>query len=419
MADSSELHAFMGHPNPTLMDLTLRSGGCAFLGDVCDGKAIAGYATDNAVDLALVSSDDPLAAGVVDHLRQAGIPTVGPTRLGAEIEWNKEFCRQVVTQIAPAANPAYAVARTPSEVHQAVARVGENRPVVVKPVGLAGGKGVKVVGPHLEDNDAATAYALEIIHSGRHGGAAVIEERICSPEFTIQAMTDGRTLVFPPATYDYPYRFEGDSGPGTGGMGSCALVGGLLPFLSRETYRAACGIVRDVIAYLSESHRHFSGCLNAGFFADPGGLRVIEFNARFGDPEGINIMSLLEGDWVDALVAMADGSLSVDMIPMADHASVVTYLVAPEYALGVSAGHRFSINHNRIRSNGADVLFSAAVERQPGSYETVGTSRAVAIVATADTLPGARSAVAGAIADGVRGELEWRSDIGTFPGPDG
>ncbi|MGH9129159.1 MAG: phosphoribosylamine--glycine ligase [Acidimicrobiales bacterium] len=416
MAEASILHAFMGHLNPTLCDLAKQSGGGIHVGDVCDGKTIAGYATDHSIDLALVSSDDPLAAGVVDHLLEAGIPTVGPTRAGAEIEWNKAFGRQVVDQIAPGANPAHAVARTPSEVALAISDIGEHGPVVVKPLGLTGGKGVKVVGPHLADNGEAAEYALEIIESKRHGGAVSIEERISAPEFTIQAMTDGRTIVFPPATYDYPYRFEGDRGPGTGGMGSCALPGGLLPFLSRQAYDAACGIVREVIAYLADAKRPFSGCLNAGFFADPGGVRVIEFNARFGDPEGINIMSLLEGNWTEALVAMAEGSLSDGMIPMADRASVVTYLVAPEYALGTSAGHRFSIDAERVRSNGADVLLSAAVERGPGSYETIGTSRAVAIVATGDTLAKARSVVAGAITAGVSGDLEWRSDIGIFPG---
>ncbi|PZS16958.1 MAG: hypothetical protein DLM54_10355 [Acidimicrobiales bacterium] len=416
MAESCELHAFMGHQNPTLCDVTRGSGGSAYVGNVCDGKAIAGYAVDHSIALAVVSSDDPLAAGVVDHLLGAGVPTVGPTRSGAEIEWNKAFCRQVVDQIAPGSNPAYAVARTPAEVERAVAKVAEHGPVVVKPVGLAGGKGVRVVGPHLADNDAAVEYALEIVESGRHGGAVSIEERISAPEFTIQAMTDGQIVVLPPATYDYPYRFEGDTGPGTGGMGSCALPGGLLPFLSRESYDAACGIVRDVIAYLAETRRHFSGCLNAGFFADARGLRVIEFNARFGDPEGINIMSLVERGWTDALVAMADGSLSDDMIPMANRASVVTYLVAPEYALGISAGHRFSIDVDQVRAHGADVLFSAAVEREPGSYQTVGTSRAVAIVATEDTVESARSSVAGAIINCVSGDLEWRSDIGIFPG---
>jgi len=352
MAESSKLYAYMGHANPTLCEHAARTGGVVHIGDVCDGGDIARFVLEHEIDIVMVSSDAPLAAGVVDHLLAAGVSTVGPTRAGAEIEWNKAYCREVVDRIAPGANPIFAIADTPEEAKRAVTRVGAHGPVVVKPVGLAGGKGVKVVGPHLADNAAAVAYATEIIASGRHGGAVVIEERISAPEFTIQAMTDGETVVFPPATYDYPYRFDGDSGPGTGGMGSCALPGGLFPFLDKKTYDEACKIIQNVVDFLASEGRPFSGCLNAGFFATEHGLSVIEFNARFGDPEGINIMSLLRGDWVEAMVAMSERTLLQNRISLSDKASIVTYLVAPEYALGVSAGHLFSLDADRIRSAG-------------------------------------------------------------------
>jgi len=417
MAESSVLHAVMGHANPTITALVGGTGGDWSQGDVCDGSAIAQFAVANGIDIAMVSADDPLAAGVVDELRRAGIAAVGPTRAGAEIEWNKVFCREVVARVAPEANPAFAVARTVDEVDRAVAQVGaQHGPVVVKPVGLAGGKGVKVVGPHLADNDEAVAYAREVVRSGRNGGAVIIEERISAPEITIQAMTDGRTVVFPPATYDYPYRFDGDTGPGTGGMGSCALPGGLLPFVDAGDYDRACQIVQAVVDYLAEVGRPFSGCLNAGFFATADGLRVIECNARFGDPEGINIMALLHSDWVDAMEAMASQSFTASDVVLADQASVVTYLVAPEYAVGTSAGHRFGLDVEAVRAQGAHVLFSSAVAAGSGLFDTVGTSRAVAITAEAATIEEARATVERAIAASVTGDLQWRSDIGVVPG---
>ena len=502
MAESSVVHAVMGHANPTITALVEAGGGSFTIGDVCDGPAIARFAVEHAVDLAMVSSDDPLAAGVVDELRAAGVAAVGPTRAGAEIEWNKRFCRQVVAQVASEANPVFAVAETIDQVDRAIAEVADGgSPVVVKPVGLAGGKGVKVVGPHLADNAEAARYAREVIGSGRHGGAVIIEERITAPEVTIQAMTDGRTVVFPPATYDYPYRFDGDTGPGTGGMGSCTMPGGLLPFVDRAGYDQACAIVQAVIDYLADVGRPFSGCMNAGFFATADGLRVIECNARFGDPEGINIMGLLRGDWVSVMEAMVARRLTAADVPLADEASVVTYLVAPEYALGTSAGHRFTVDVEAARAVGAGVLFSSAVAVNPassavpgtsgspassavpgtsavssnsavrstctggaahdgaatstgvavhegaandegagaspraatpgpaasaraatpgpGTYETVGTSRAVAITAVASRIEDARSTVAEAIAKSVTGDLQWRSDIGIVPGKAG
>jgi len=419
MAESSSLHALMGHANPTICSVAEASGGRWDLGDVCDGRMVARFAIDNAIDVAMVSSDDPLAAGVVDALAAAGVRAVGPTRHGAQIEWDKAFSRRLVAGVTAGANPLFAFASTGAEVDDAIARVGaECGPVVVKPVGLAGGKGVRVVGPHLADNAAAGIYAKEIVSSGRHGGAVLIEERIDAPEFTIQAMTDGCTVIFPPATFDYPYRFAGDTGPGTGGMGCVTEADGLLPFLDRRTYDAACGIVRGALDYLARDGRSFSGCLNAGFFATPDGLRVIEFNARFGDPEGINIMSLLESDWCDTMEAMATGHLSDADITLACDASAVVYLVAPTYALGGVSPVPFGFDVTAARQNGVEAIFSSAVETSTGTgnFMTVGTSRALALVARHPTLAEASAAALSATAS-MNGVLEWRADIGVLPGP--
>lgn len=416
MARHSKLYAFMGHANPTIHEMVESSGGTYELGDVCSPSDVSRFARDNSVDIAMVSSDNPLEAGVVDALGDAGVKSVGPTRVGAEIEWNKIYCREVIDEIAPGANPEYAIARTADEVGAAVERVASRRgPVVVKPIGLAGGKGVKVVGPHLKDNDEAVSYAHDVITSGRHGGAVVIEERIDAPEFTIQAITDGKVVLFPPATYDYPYRFEGDLGPGTGGMGSCTLPGGLFPFLDRRSYEQACGIVSEVIEYLGAKRRHFTGCMNAGFFATADGVKVIELNARFGDPEGINIMTLFEGNWVEVMESICSGSLSAGDVALSDEASVVTYLVSPEYALSGGAVHEFAADLDAINATGAHLYFSSAVETGRMRFATVGTSRALAITARSAQLETARSTVADAISVGVRGDLEWRCDIGEFP----
>ncbi len=412
MAQSSTLYAFMGHVNPTLAHLVSDTGGEYAIGDVCDARSIVDYASSHSVDIAMVSSDNPLEAGVVDALQAEGIPVVGPTRDGAEIEWNKAFSRQVVSKIEPTANPQYILVRDVEGLAGAISDMSrDSREVVIKPVGLTGGKGVKVVGPHLPDNEAAYEYGSSIILSGQAGGAVIVEERLDAPEFTIQAMTDGKKVVFPPATYDYPYRYDGDSGPGTGGMGSYSMAGGLLPFLDKSTYEHACQITEDAIHYLVRSGRHFTGCMNAGFFATEEGPKVIEFNSRFGDPEGLNIMTLFEGDWVDVMYAMHHGKLNDLLIPLAGESSVVVYLVSPEYALKQGNPHHFSLDNGRASAAGVSVYFSSACEESPGQFVTVGTSRAVAFATCAPILADARERVYGVIESVVDGSLEYRKDI--------
>lgn len=409
MAEHSELFAVVGHENPTILDACARSGGRHLLGDVCDPALIAGYARDAGVDIAMVSADEPLQAGVVDALHAGGIAAVGPTRAGAEIEWNKVFARRLLGEIAPDALPRLQVVERAEDLDRAIASFGET-PVVVKPAGLTGGKGVKVMGPHLADHQAAIDYASQLLRGGGAGSSVLIEERIDGAEFTIQAISDGRTVVFPPSTYDYPYRYDGDTGPGTGGMGSLSLAEPILPFMRPEHYERACAIIAEVIERLDREGRHFSGIMNSGFFATAEGVKVIEFNARFGDPECMNIMSLFEGSWTEVMDRIADQSLSARDVTLRPEASVVLYLVSPDYALRSGGPYDFQLDVEQIQSSGVSVFFSSAIRLGDNSFQTVGTSRAVALAATAPTLEEARARVV-ARAEGVP-VLEWRRDVG-------
>jgi phosphoribosylamine---glycine ligase len=409
MAEHSQLHAFVGHENPSIVGYAAASGGGHEVGDVCDPRAVAAFARARDIDVAMVSADEPLAAGVVDALLAQGTRAVGPTAAGAEIEWNKAFARSLLADVAPEALPRLRVARDAGEAREAVASFG-SLPVVVKPSGLTGGKGVKVMGPHLADHDHARDYALELLARGRPGESVLIEEKIVGAEFTIQAISDGRTVVFPPATYDYPYRYDGDEGPGTGGMGSLSMASPALPFMTAAHYRQACTIIEAVIERLSDQGRHFSGVMNSGFFATAEGVKVIEFNARFGDPECMNIMSLLSGSWPEAMERIASGSLSAGDVPLREEASVVLYLVSPDYALRPGPAYEFTLDRGRLEAEGCHAFFSSAIQTGEHSFRTVGTSRAVALASTAPTLERARQLVAGCAA-GVP-VLEWRRDVG-------
>jgi phosphoribosylamine--glycine ligase len=409
MAQHSQLFAFVGHENPSIVRHAVASGGGHHVGDVCDAQAVAAFARARDIDIAMVSADEPLAAGVVDALLAQGTRAVGPTAAGAEIEWNKTFARSVLAEVAPEASPLLRVVHNASELDDALAFFSAT-PVAVKPPGLTGGKGVKVMGPHLASHAHARDYALDLLQRGGDREGVHIEEKVLGAEFTIQAISDGSTVVFPPSTYDYPYRYDGDQGPGTGGMGSLSMASPTLPFMTARHYEQACAVIERVIARLTQMGRHFSGVMNSGFFATADGVKAIEFNARFGDPECMNIMSLFNGSWPDAMERIAAGSLSADDVPLRNEASVVLYLVSPDYALRPGPAYEFSLDRERIEADGCRVYFSSAVETAPNSYRTVGTSRAVALASTAPTLEQARVRVAECAAS-VR-VLEWRKDVG-------
>ena len=406
MAEHSELHAFLGHENPTIVERAAASGGGHALGDVCDAAAVAAFARSREVDIAMVSADEPLAAGVVDALLAQGTRAVGPTRAGAEIEWNKVFARSLLAEVAPESVPRLRVASDPAQLRRAFEYFGDT-PVAVKPAGLTGGKGVKVMGPHLADHAAAAEYAGSLLSRGE---AVLVEEKVVGAEFTIQAISDGRTVVFPPSTYDYPYRFDGDEGPGTGGMGSLSMPQAALPFMTEEHYRRGCEIVELVIERLGQEGRRFTGVMNSGFFATAEGVKVIEFNARFGDPECMNIMSLFEGSWAEVMSEIIEGRLTAAAVPLREEASVVLYLVSPDYALRKGPPYEFTLDTARIEDEGCHVFFSSAVASGPDTYRTVGTSRAVALATTAPSLEQARERVAGCAA--TVPVLEWRREVG-------
>jgi phosphoribosylamine--glycine ligase len=414
MAEHSELYAFMGHRNPSLVRYAESSGGKVQIGDVCDVHAVAEFARANQIDVAMVSADEPLEAGVVDRLLAQGTRTVGPTRAGAEIEWNKAFARSLLLEVSPEATPALRVVRSPEEVREAIASFGST-PIVVKPSGLTGGKGVKVMGPHLASHAEARDYALSLLADRRHGDSVLIEQKIVGAEFTIQAISDGRTVVFPPATYDYPFRFDGDEGPGTGGMGSLSMAEPTLPFMTAEHYEQACSIVGRVIERLTSEGRRFNGVMNSGFFATADGVQVIEFNARFGDPECMNIMSLFDGDWPAAMERICAGELQPQDVPLRTDASLVLYLVAPDYALGDAAPARaapleFELDVEALEADGCRVFFSSAVHVAGRTYRTVGTSRAVALATTAPSLRAAHERIVACA--GSVGRLQWRREVG-------
>ena len=413
LAKTDTVFCLAGHENPSLLDAAHRSGGRLAIASPTDGAAIAQFAKANDIELAFVSADAPLEAGVVDALLDAAVPTVGPRRAGARIEWDKRFALELMGEILPQFTPRFWVIESLDRLDSVFAEVAAAAiDIVVKPQGLTAGKGVKVMGPHLASLQDAKAYTRELLEA-RPAECVLIVEKCTGHEFTLMCLTDGVSMVAPPATYDYPYRFAGDTGPGTGGMGAFSGIP-VLPFLSMDEYRESVDIAKTVLEALSARGISFNGVLNLGLFRTSQGLKFMEFNARFGDPEAMNILMLLETPLGDVLKHIAAKQLDALEVRYSSAASVVKYLVSPEYALGQGVPHHFELDVAAIEKEGLKVFFSSAV-RDAGTagYRTVGNSRAVAVGATAATAQEASDRIERALITYARGPLEWRSDIGS------
>jgi phosphoribosylamine---glycine ligase len=418
LSREAQVFAVSPHENPSLIDICHSSEGNLLLGSPANPELVAKFARDSRIDLAVVSSDNPLEAGVVDALQQAGISCVGPTRRGAEIEWNKSFAHEFLYALAPRYCPKFWIASSSEEVHQLFGRLAQEAiQVAVKPQGLTGGKGVKVMGEHLADFAAAEQYALDVL--GNHIGnsaSVVLEEKLEGIEFTIQAITDGTEVIRVPVTFDFPYRYDGDKGPGTGGMGSISDSSLILPFMTQRDYDECLCVIQMVLKALAADGRLFNGVLNTGFFLTEQGLRVMEFNSRFGDPEVMNILGVLDSSFLGLMQSIAAGTLLPGHARFSREACVVKYLVAPEYCVGTAEPHHYTLDTAAIGREGIESFFASSVRGEaPDSYVTTGTSRNVALVATDASIPAAAARIDRAIERHFRGPLDFRRDIGSPP----
>ena len=360
-------------------------------------EKIIPFATDCGVDAAVIGPEAPLEAGIVDHLEAAGIPSLGPTRAAARIETDKAFCRRLMERHGIAGCPDYRVCHDPEEARRFIESYDGD--LAVKPIGLTGGKGVRIMGEHV-DVAGAVEYAREI------GGDVVLEERLVGEEFTLQAFVDGEHLVPMPLVQDHKRAYEGDVGPNTGGMGSYSLADHMLPFVSRRDYEKALRIMEDTVAAMRAEGTPYRGVLYGQFMNTREGPKVIEFNARFGDPEAMNVLSLLDSDFAGIIGHIIEGDLAPSHVRFAKMATVCKYLVPEGYPDAPRADEPLTLG-----DYGDALLYYASVEERAGTLHTL-TSRALAFVGRGETLEEAE-AIAEKAASSVSGSVFHRRDIGT------
>ncbi|MBN2235117.1 MAG: phosphoribosylamine--glycine ligase [Opitutales bacterium] len=393
------LYVWGSGENPGMRDLAAATR----VGSLTDGKAISEWAKSLGVDLAVIGPEAPLEAGVSDALWSVRIPVVGPKKTLARLESSKSFTRDLLMKHGIAyACPQFRRFDSMEGVAGFLSELGDL--YVIKADGLMGGKGVKVAGDHLHTHQEALAWCEELI---REGGAFVIEEKMIGEEFSLISFCGGSTLCHTPPVQDHKRAFEGDTGPNTGGMGSYSDADHSLPFLSRSDVEAAQAINAQVAeALFSETGERYKGMLYGGFMATANGIKVVEYNARFGDPECENLLTLIESDLVEGFNAVVEDSLNAQTVRFRRKASVCKYAVPEGYPDRPLKGFRFSIE--RVRSEG---LYLGAVDIKDGVLVGTG-SRTVAVVCTGNTLAEAEAKAEREICK-IEGPLFHRTDVGT------
>jgi len=375
--------------------------------DPTDPERVVAFARAQRAEFAVIGPEAPLAAGVADALRAAEVPTVGPSRAAARIESSKVFCRELLARHGIAASPKVAAPTSIEDVDRAVASWGG--PFVVKPDGLTAGKGVWVQGADFTDPKEGAVYAKSIL---LQGGRVLIEEKLEGEEFSQMAFVSDSGVYPMPAVQDFKRALEGNRGGNTGGMGSYSQRDHLLPFLPAADRDAAIDVLQRTVGALRAEGLPYRGVLYGGFMLTARGPVLVEFNARFGDPEGINALALYEeGNFAALLAGVATGRVDSNLVRFRLRSTVVKYLVPPGYGDRPQPGGLLEIDAGAIEGEGVHVLYGAVEAAGPGTVR-LGASRGVALVGEASAIHEAGTRVEAALKF-VRGEFYVRHDIGT------
>jgi len=385
------LYACAGNRNPGISRL---AEGFETL-ETTNPTAVRSYAEEVDATLAVVGPEAPLEAGVADALDDAGVYAFGPREAEARIETDKAFQRRFMQEHDIPGCPEF---ETFHDAEAACEYIDEsNGDLVVKPAGLTGGKGVRVIG------DQVTAEEAKAYIRDSEYDRIVLEERLVGEEFTVQALVANGEVRVTPAVQDHKRAYEGDEGPNTGGMGAYSDAGLELPFMSEAEYMDAV----DVLTTTVDALEGYKGVLYGQFMLTADGIKVVEFNARFGDPEAMNTLPVLGTDLLDVLVAAREGE-SLPKLSFKRQATVCKYAVPEGYPTAPEAGAKVAIDEE---SAGDALLYYASVdERDDGVYTT--TSRSFAVVGVADSITEAEEIAEEAISKAGEEGLRVRHDIG-------
>lgn len=341
-----------------------------------DNRKIVDFARQSAIDLVVVGPEAPLTCGLVDALEEAGILAFGPSRAAAELEGSKSFAKMMMDKYhIPTAR-----FKVFTEAEEARAYVKEQgAPIVIKADGLAAGKGV-VVAQTLDEAIAAVNNIMEDHSFGSAGNRVVIEECMVGEEASLLAFTDGETIVPMVSSQDHKRAYDGDKGPNTGGMGTYAPA----PVMTKDMIAVAIEkVLKPIIAGMKAEGRTYKGCLYAGLMITEEGPKVVEFNARFGDPETQVVLPLLKSDLAEIMLACCHGTLAQQEIRWSDGAAVCVVLASGGYPGSYAKG--MSIHGLAEAEEAGAMVFHAGTADKNGEIVTSG-GRVLGVVAEADNI---------------------------------
>lgn len=368
-----------------------------------DIEGITSFAKSEGIDLAVVAPDDPLAAGMVDALEKAGVRAFGPVKAAAEIESSKVFSKNLMKKYGiPTA--AYEVFDNADDALEYLRTC--SYPTVVKADGLALGKGVIIAGNFDEAEKAVRSMMSDRIF-GDAGNRVVIEEFLTGTEVSILAFTDGETLVPMISSQDHKRAMDNDMGPNTGGMGT---------FSPSRLYTAEVNdycmknIFMPTIEAMRKEGRRFKGVLYFGLILTADGPKVLEYNARFGDPETQVVLPHLKTDIIDIFEAIIDERLSGINIEWENRSAVCVILASGGYPGKYVTGLEIT-GINEAEKDPSVIVFHAGTKLEAGKYYTAG-GRVLGVTAVADTIDDARAKAYAAVGKIKFEGMHYRKDIG-------
>ncbi len=366
-----------------------------------DVDGMVNWAKDNAMEFVVVAPDDPLALGMVDALEAAGIPAFGPRANAAIIEASKAFSKELMKKYhIPTAGY-----ETFTDLDKALAYIeAQGAPIVVKADGLALGKGV-VVASTVDEAKTAAREMMADKKFGESGSTVVIEECMTGPEVTVLAFADGEHVSTMPASQDHKRAYDGNKGPNTGGMGAISPPPQYTPEIAK---RCVDEIFLPTIQALKAEGRPFHGVIYFGLMLTPSGPRVVEYNARFGDPECQAVLSLLDSDLLEIFLACREGTLDKLDIRWKGQSACCLVLASGGYPLDYKKGYPISGLEEAGKSA---VVFHAGTAQQDGQTVTSG-GRVLGVTALGGTLEEAIANAYTAAKPISFTDMHFRTDIG-------
>ena len=411
IAKGYKLFSILPYANPSIVEQVKKSNGKYLIGDPFDKDLVTKFIKEEKIDAAVVSQDNLLQNGLIDLAQDLGLKTFGPTSKGAKIEWSKTYALDIVKKLAPEMVIQNKSVSTLKDLDDVMKNYNDDG-FVIKPEGLTGGKGVKVGGVHFKGKQEGYEYAKSCLDND---GSVIVQDKVEGREFTVMALTDGEHIVVTPITFDYPYRFDYDKGPGTGGMGCLSFADGLLPFLNQENVNKCSQLISDTIKYINKDNLEFTGVIYGGFFKCKDGIKFIEFNARFGDPEALNVLNSLETPFVEVLENIFNKNLNKENCKFKKNYTFTIYVVSPDYALRKSKEQCiFKVNKKAIEESGAKIYFASTKLVEGDTYVSVGNSRLFGVTTIAKTLEEAKDRAYNALDGNISNNLDFRKDIGAI-----